>query len=111
MTLFSSLWQIFFHANLKVGFGRASPFFVSPQLHRIHHSRLPEHHDKNYAGYFPILDVIFGTYYHPGGDEYPPTGVLGESDVKSFRESLFFPLREWWKMLRAWHQERNAASA
>jgi len=102
ISLFTAFWQTFFHANLKVGFGWASPLFVSPQIHRIHHSRLTEHLDKNFAGYFPILDVAFGTYYHPGPDEYPPTGVQGEKDVESFRESLFLPVREWWKMFRAW---------
>ena len=102
ISLFTVIWQTFFHANLKVGFGGASPLFVSPQLHRIHHSRLPEHRDKNFAGYFPILDVVFGTYYHPRSNEYPPTGVHDEEDVRSFRESLFLPIRGWWRMFREW---------
>jgi sterol desaturase/sphingolipid hydroxylase (fatty acid hydroxylase superfamily) len=101
IAIFTDLWQSFFHANLKVGFGWASPLFVSPQIHRIHHSRLPQHRDKNFAGYFPILDVLFGTYYHPSPDEYPPTGVHDEKEVGSFRESLFLPLREWWRMFQA----------
>ncbi|PCK78907.1 sterol desaturase family protein, partial [Rhizobium sophoriradicis] len=29
----------------------------------IHHSRVREHHDKNFANYFPIWDHLFGTYY------------------------------------------------
>lgn len=102
ISLFTAFWQTFFHANLKVGFGWASPLFVSPQIHRIHHSRLAHHFDKNFAGYFPILDVIFGTYYHPSHDEYPPTGVHGEREMESFGEFLFLPLREWWRMFRAW---------
>ena len=110
ISLFTAFWQTFFHANLKIGFGWASPLFVSPQFHRIHHSRLPQHHDKNFAGFFPILDVIFGTYYHPKRGEYPPTGVHDEKDVTSFRESLFLPLREWWKMLRDWRRRHSLAA-
>jgi sterol desaturase/sphingolipid hydroxylase (fatty acid hydroxylase superfamily) len=35
----------------------------SPIGHRIHHSPLPEHKDKNFGGLFPIWDWMFGTYY------------------------------------------------
>jgi sterol desaturase/sphingolipid hydroxylase (fatty acid hydroxylase superfamily) len=108
ISIFTGLWQTFFHANLKIGFAWASPLFVSPQLHRIHHSRLPEHHDKNYAGFFPILDVVFGTYYHPRRDEYPSTGVHDEKEVRRFRDSLFLPLREWWRMFRDWRARQDS---
>lgn len=35
----------------------------SPRDHFIHHSRVREHHDKNFANYFPMWDHLFGTYY------------------------------------------------
>lgn len=35
----------------------------SPRDHLIHHSRLQEHHNLNFANYFPIWDHVFGTYY------------------------------------------------
>lgn len=35
----------------------------SPRDHFIHHSRLHEHHNLNFANYFPIWDHVFGTYY------------------------------------------------
>lgn len=38
----------------------------SPRAHFIHHSRLPEHHDRNFANYFPVWDHLFGT--HCDGD-------------------------------------------
>lgn len=35
----------------------------SPRDHFIHHSRRPEHHNQNFANYFPVWDHLFGTYY------------------------------------------------
>lgn len=34
----------------------------SPRDHHIHHSKLREHHDLNYANNFAIWDHLFGTY-------------------------------------------------
>jgi sterol desaturase/sphingolipid hydroxylase (fatty acid hydroxylase superfamily) len=90
------------HMNVRLELGRASVLFCSPQLHRIHHSRLPHHFDKNYAVVLPLWDVLFGTYYHPAPGEFPPTGVPGETDIQSFWEAQTFTLREWWRMFRTW---------
>lgn len=89
------------HANVRIGGGRTSMFWCSPQLHRIHHSLLPEHQDKNFAFVFPVWDVLFGTYYAPKPGEYPPTGVRGEKEISSFWEAQIFTPREWRKYLRA----------
>jgi sterol desaturase/sphingolipid hydroxylase (fatty acid hydroxylase superfamily) len=90
-----SAWTFFIHANLKLSLGRLSWLFDGPQLHRIHHSRLLEHFDRNFAAFFPIWDVIFGTYYHPRPDEFPPTGVAGEPEVTTFRDAAWLPFRTW----------------
>jgi sterol desaturase/sphingolipid hydroxylase (fatty acid hydroxylase superfamily) len=92
-----SAWTFFIHANLKLGLGRLSWLVDGPQVHRIHHSKLPEHFDRNFAAFFPIWDVIFGTYYHPGRGEFPPTGVTGELQVTTLREAAWLPFRTWWR--------------
>lgn len=38
--------------------------FFSPVGHRIHHSKEPEHWDKNFGDIFVFWDKIFGTYYY-----------------------------------------------
>lgn len=96
------------HSNLRLQFGRASFLFTSSQTHRIHHSYLLQHRDKNFVAFFPIWDVLFGTYYHPGRDEFPLTGVEDEIEIQSVWEAQIYPLREWWKMWRA-HRRRTAA--
>ena len=102
--VFSLVWGPLFHANIRLHLGRASFLLNNPQLHRIHHSRLPQHHDKNFANYYPIWDVIFGTYYQPSRDEYPPTGVEGEREIASFAEAQLVTLRGWWQILRSRRQ-------
>ena len=92
-----SAWTFFIHANLKLSLGRLSWLVDGPQVHRIHHSKLPEHFDRNFAAFFPIWDVIFGTYYHPGRGEFPPTGVIGEPQVTTLREAAWLPFRTWWR--------------
>ena len=94
------------HSNLRLQFGKATVLFTSSQSHRIHHSYLPQHRDKNFVAFFPIWDILFGTYYHPAKDEFPLTGVEGENDIQSVWEVQIFALREWRKMFRAYRQNR-----
>src|SRR5258706_15193675 len=70
------LWGYFIHLNLRLPLGPLTPVLGGPHLHRIHHSRLPEHQDKNFAAFFPIFDLLFGTYYPPSRAEYPATGLI-----------------------------------
>ena len=68
-------WGFFNHANLRLSFGPLTPVFSGPQWHRLHHGVDPEFRDRNFAAYFPILDIVFGTYRAPRKGEYPATGV------------------------------------
>jgi sterol desaturase/sphingolipid hydroxylase (fatty acid hydroxylase superfamily) len=98
--IFASCWGPFFHANVKLHLGKAAFLMNAPQLHRIHHSRLPQHQDKNFSNYFPVWDLLFGTYYRPDRDEYPPTGVEGEKEVDSLLEAELLTIRAWRRMFR-----------
>lgn len=92
-------WGYFIHANLRLNLGPLTPIICGPQVHRIHHSRLSAHLNKNYAAFFPLWDFIFGTYYHPKPDEFPPTGVEGEPPV-GFIGGVALPFVEWARMMR-----------
>jgi hypothetical protein len=94
---------------MRIQFGRASVLLVSTQTHRIHHSILPQHRDKNFANWFPIWDILFGTYYHPARDEFPPTGVEEEREITSLWESQVLTVREWWNMFCTWRRRRAVA--
>jgi sterol desaturase/sphingolipid hydroxylase (fatty acid hydroxylase superfamily) len=88
------------HMNVRWQVGWFSRFWCSPQVHRIHHSLAPQHIDKNFAFMFPMWDVIFGTYFQPGKDEFPETGVEGEHGFDSFWEAQIYSQREMLRYLR-----------
>ena len=88
-------WLFLIHANVRIGFGRAGHWLlVSPQVHRIHHSRLPQHRDRNYALFFPAIDRLFGTWYEPAPGEYPPTGLTDGGRYDGVAAGLLSPFRE-----------------
>jgi sterol desaturase/sphingolipid hydroxylase (fatty acid hydroxylase superfamily) len=43
-----SAWTFLIHANLKLSLGPLSWLVDGPQVHRIHHSQLPQHFDRNF---------------------------------------------------------------
>jgi sterol desaturase/sphingolipid hydroxylase (fatty acid hydroxylase superfamily) len=69
------VWGFVNHANVRIRFGPLTSVVAGPQWHRIHHSVEPEHLDRNFAAFFPMIDRLFGTYYAPAADEYPATGL------------------------------------
>lgn len=71
-------YGFFTHSNLRLKLGPLTPVIVGPHYHRIHHSRLPQHVGVNFASFFPLFDMLFGTYHAPASDEFPPTGLAGE---------------------------------
>ena len=89
------LWGYFIHMNLKLPLGPLTPVFGGPQVHRIHHSSLPEHTDRNFAAFFPIFDIVFGTYVKPEGDMYPPTGLHDGEDLNGLGRASLAPFKAW----------------
>jgi sterol desaturase/sphingolipid hydroxylase (fatty acid hydroxylase superfamily) len=84
---FLTFYAIFIHANVSWGLGPLGWLVASPKFHRWHHTSEDEGLDKNFAGLFPWLDALFGTYYMPAGrlperfglkHERVPEGILGQ---------------------------------
>lgn len=81
------------HANLRLDFGRLSWLWTSPGYHRLHHSALPEHYNRNYAFILPIFDVMFGSYRPAAAGEWPKVG-LGEGQApRDVRDLVCWPVR------------------
>ena len=85
------LWGFVNHANTRLNLGFLTPIVSGPHWHRIHHSTLTEHYDKNFAAFFPFIDILFGTYYRPGKDEYPPTGIPAREFSGDLSEATIAP--------------------
>jgi len=69
------------HSHVWLPFGpRLSHVLISPAQHQIHHSKAPQHWDKNYGEVFALWDWMFGTLHVPGRErEDLEFGVPGES--------------------------------
>ncbi len=89
------LWGFFIHMNLKLSLGVFSRLIAGPQLHRIHHSKLAQHQDKNFAAFFPVYDILFGTYWKVGKHEYPATGLSNGKDMNNLIDANFYPFKYW----------------
>ncbi len=98
LSWFPTVWGYVNHMNIRVSFGPLWWLFVSPQFHRMHHSVKREHHDKNYAVFFPIWDILFRTAHRPAPAEYPETGVDGVV-VDGIGHALILPFVGWRRML------------
>ena len=91
----SVFFLILSHANLRLDFGPLTDWIIGPQVHRIHHSRLDVHRDRNFAQVFPFLDGLFGTYHRPSPQEFPPTGTEHLASDAPFRTVMARPFRIW----------------
>lgn len=99
------LWPFFIHANVRLPMGWLTPVMAGPQYHRIHHSIEARHWNKNYAAYFPIWDIVFGTACLPKKGEWPATGVP-RGEPAGVGAALVGPFIDWQRMVR-----RRRASA
>lgn len=63
-----------YHANLRTNFGPLRYVFVTPQSHRVHHSREHAHADTNFGVILSIWDRLFRTQF-ADCDVYPETGI------------------------------------
>lgn len=98
--LFLALWGYFTHLNVKLPLGRLTAVFAGPQFHRIHHSIELQHYNRNFAAYLPIYDLIFGTYFRPGREEYPRTGLQDAKDFNRIGIAAMSPFVRWYALLR-----------
>lgn len=86
-------WAYFIHLNLNIGFGRLWWIATSPQYHRMHHSVEARHRDTNFAAFFPIWDIVFGTAC--AERSFPETGCE-VPDARTLSDYFFYPLRAFW---------------
>jgi sterol desaturase/sphingolipid hydroxylase (fatty acid hydroxylase superfamily) len=84
----------FVHANLDWTLGPFKYVIAGPVFHRWHHTAAVRGGEKNFAATFPILDVLFGTFYMPAG-ELPDSYGIGEREFPaSFPGQLVHPFTQ-----------------
>ena len=79
-----------------------SKVFGSPAHHHIHHSRHPDHLDKNFAFMLPIWDVLFKTYEMPEDNRDVEFGIVEDSsDLNSCLNLYLIPFRDAYRVLKS----------
>lgn len=83
------------HANLAWNFGPFRYVISSPAFHRWHHTMDEDGQGKNFAGIFPLYDLLFGTYYLPLRQQPRNFGISGETMTEDFIGQILYPFRQW----------------
>lgn len=94
----SALVALTEHMNVKLWepLDRAlSWLVVTPNMHKVHHSRLPAETDSNYGNILSGFDRVFGTFTPPSPARHVDYGLAGYDDPGSQRLGalLRLPLR------------------
>lgn len=88
---FFIFYGLLLHSNVPWDFGPFRTVFASPAFHRWHHTSEAHGIDKNFAGLFPIWDLLFGTFYLP---HHQPTQFgITEPIPSTFWHQLMWPFR------------------
>lgn len=86
-----TFYAIFLHANVNWDFGPLRAVIATPVFHRWHHSRDRAAWDKNFAGLFPLWDIVFRTYYMPR-DRRPENFGICEPMPRGYFGQLWEPI-------------------
>lgn len=88
-----SFYAVLLHANVSWTWGPLRYVVASPAFHRWHHTTESEGRDKNFAGFFPLWDLAFGTFYMPR-DRQPERFGIERNDVPAgIFGQMLYPFR------------------
>jgi sterol desaturase/sphingolipid hydroxylase (fatty acid hydroxylase superfamily) len=90
---FLTLYALLLHANVSWTFGPLRYAIASPAFHRWHHTTEEEGLDKNFAGLFPFIDLVFGTFYMPIDRQPQRFGTNGAQVPDGLIGQLAYPFR------------------
>lgn len=96
-------YNYFTHANIDLKFDKPFRYvFASPHSHRWHHAGEKHAYNKNFCAMFSLIDVMFGTFYHP--ERLPKGYGLEPVDQKEYPAGLLgwlaYPFRQVLKTFR-----------
>jgi sterol desaturase/sphingolipid hydroxylase (fatty acid hydroxylase superfamily) len=84
----------FVHADVDWDLGPFRGVIASPVFHRWHHTDVERGGEKNFAPTFPVIDMIFGTYYMPKGVVPDHFGVDDPDFPQGIEQQLLYPFKD-----------------
>ena len=91
---FTTFHSAFVHANLNWTLGPFKYVIATPVFHRWHHTSLEEGGDTNFAGTFPVWDMLFGTFRMPDNVLPDHYGVDDKAIPSEIGGQLAYPFRQ-----------------
>ena len=88
---FNVAMSAFVHANLDWTLGPFRYVIAGPVFHRWHHTDYRRGGNMNFAPTFPVLDLIFGTFYMPAGERPDRYGVGDKAFPQDVAGQLMYP--------------------
>lgn len=90
--VFVSFHAVYIHANVRWRWPGLRWVIATPEFHHWHHSSDEEGLDRNFAGFLPMWDRIFGTAHQPA---YWPRnyGTVKFQPPESYLGQLLYPFR------------------
>ena len=89
---FVSIHAVYIHANVRWRWPLLRWIIATPEYHHWHHSSEDEGLDKNFAGFLPLWDVVFGTAHLPG--RWPQRyGTVNFQPPQDYLGQLVYPFR------------------
>jgi sterol desaturase/sphingolipid hydroxylase (fatty acid hydroxylase superfamily) len=90
--VFLTFQALFIHANVRFRLGPLRWLISTPEFHHWHHSADPAAYNSNFAGEFPVLDLLFGTLHLPSGTRPEKYGIE-ETAPNGYLAQLIWPMR------------------
>jgi sterol desaturase/sphingolipid hydroxylase (fatty acid hydroxylase superfamily) len=91
---FTTFHSAFVHANLNWTLGPLKYVIATPVFHRWHHTSLEQGGNTNFAGTFPLWDILFGTFRMPENQLPESYGVDDAKVPASFGSQLVHPFQQ-----------------
>jgi len=92
---FNIFHSAFVHANLNWTLGPFRYVIATPVFHRWHHTSPHEGGNSNFAGTFPLWDILFGTFRLPEGRLPDHYGIEEQSSFPTeIAGQLAYPFRK-----------------
>ncbi|HWA11564.1 MAG TPA: sterol desaturase family protein [Burkholderiales bacterium] len=90
--VFVSFHAVYIHANVRWRWPGLRWVVATPEYHHWHHTSDEEGIDKNFAGFLPLWDVVFGTAHQPG--HWPKKyGTVKFQPPETYVGQLLYPFR------------------
>ena len=89
---FVSFHAVYIHANIRWRWPVLRWIIATPEFHHWHHTSDEEGLDRNFAGFLPLWDVVFGTAHQPG--HWPRSyGTVKFQPPETYVGQLMYPFR------------------